>query len=140
MSTWKICKKLFSVYKTTLCLFHQWNKRIEEINNINIIIAIVIFISIIIVMNYSFLLWIIQHRYFNVWVIMHNTSFHAIENKSCCPHETHLFKGAVSGLFGNWKSFKNGEKCFLFHLKSSFHSRAVFLSWLFGHVAKRLDK
>ena len=32
-----------------------------------------------------------------------------------------VFKGALSGLrlFGNWKPFKNDEKCFLFHLKSS---------------------
>ena len=26
-------------------------------------------------------------------------------------------------VFGNWKPFKNYEKCFLFHLKSSFHSQ-----------------
>ena len=37
-----------------------------------------------------------------------------------------------------WKSFKNDEKCFLFHLKSSFCSQdiQVFMSWLFGHVEK----
>ena len=38
---------------------------------------------------------------------------------------------------GNWNSFKNDEKCSLFHLKSPF------CSWnmsIFGHVGKRLDK
>ena len=44
-------------------------------------------------------------------------------------------------LFGKWKPFKSDEKCFLFHLKSSFRSQMFkFLSWLFGHVAKRFDK
>ena len=38
----------------------------------------------------------------------------------------------------NGKPFKNDEECFLFHLKSSFCSQALFtfLSWLFGHVEK----
>ena len=27
--------------------------------------------------------------------------------------------------FGNWKPFKNDEKCFLFHLKSSFRSQDI---------------
>ena len=32
-------------------------------------------------------------------------------------------------------------KCFLFHVKSSFRSQDIkFLSWLFGYVAKQLDK
>ena len=35
----------------------------------------------------------------------------------------------------HWKPFKNDEKCFLFHLKSSFKI-FKFLSWLFGHVGK----
>ena len=33
---------------------------------------------------------------------------------------------ALSGLrqfYDNWKPFKNDEKCFLFHLKSSFRSQ-----------------
>ena len=36
-------------------------------------------------------------------------------------------KGALSGLrvFGNWKPFKNDEKCFLFHLKRSFRAQDV---------------
>ena len=42
-------------------------------------------------------------------------------------------------IFGDWNPFKNDEKCFLFHLKSSLRI-FKFLSWLFGHVAKRLDK
>ena len=34
-----------------------------------------------------------------------------------------------------WKSFKNYEKCFLFHLKSSFCSQDIkFLPRHFGHV------
>ena len=28
-------------------------------------------------------------------------------------------------LFGYWNPFKNYEKCFLFHLKSSFHSQDI---------------
>ena len=40
-------------------------------------------------------------------------------------------------IFGNWKPFKNDEKCFLFHLKSSFSSQVFkFFSWRFGHVEK----
>ena len=36
-----------------------------------------------------------------------------------------------------WKSFKNDKNCFLFHLKSSFHSQDIkFLSKLFGQVEK----
>ena len=43
-------------------------------------------------------------------------------------------------MLGNWKPFKNDEKYFLFPLKSSFRSQVFkFLSWNFGHVAKRLD-
>ena len=43
-------------------------------------------------------------------------------------------------VFGNWKLFKNDEKCFLFHLKNSISSQdiSIFI-WLFGHVAKRFD-
>ena len=29
--------------------------------------------------------------------------------------------------FGNWNSFKNDEKCFSFHLKSSFHSQDIYI-------------
>ena len=29
-------------------------------------------------------------------------------------------------IFGRWKSFKNNEKCFLFHLKSSFLSQYIY--------------
>ena len=32
-------------------------------------------------------------------------------------------------IFGNWKSFKNDKKCFLFHLKSSFRSQDI---WVFA--------
>ena len=28
-------------------------------------------------------------------------------------------------IFDNWKPFKNDEKCFLFHLKSSFRSQNI---------------
>ena len=37
------------------------------------------------------------------------------------------FKGALSILRDFWllKSFKNDEKCFLFHLKLSFHSQDI---------------
>ena len=42
-------------------------------------------------------------------------------------------------IFGNWKLFKNYEKCFLFHLKGSSCSQDIrFLSWIFGHVKKGL--
>ena len=30
-------------------------------------------------------------------------------------------------IFGNWKPFKNDEKCFLFHLKSSFRSQDILI-------------
>ena len=45
-------------------------------------------------------------------------------------------------IFGRWKPFKNHEKCFLFHFKSSLRSQDiyVFLSWLFVYAAKQLDK
>ena len=43
-------------------------------------------------------------------------------------------------IFSNWNSVKDDEKYFLFHLKCSCHSQDIqILSWLFGHVAKRLD-
>ena len=43
-------------------------------------------------------------------------------------------------MFGGLKPLKNDEKCFLFHLKSSFRSQDIKLSsWLFGYVAKRFD-
>ena len=43
--------------------------------------------------------------------------------------------------FDNWKPFKNDEKCFLIHLKKIFFLKKFkFLSWLFGHVWKRLDE
>ena len=42
--------------------------------------------------------------------------------------------------FGIWKLFKKDEKCFLFHLESSFRSQDIYiLSCLFGHIEKRLD-
>ena len=42
---------------------------------------------------------------------------------------------------GNWKPFKNHERCFLFHLKSSFCSWDISIFfWNFGHVGKLLDK
>ena len=41
----------------------------------------------------------------------------------------------------NWKPFKNFEKCFLFHVKGFFVCKVfTFLSWLFGHIWKCLDK
>ena len=40
-------------------------------------------------------------------------------------------------IFDNWKLFKNYEKCFLFHVKSSFILKTFwFLSWLFRHLEK----
>ena len=37
----------------------------------------------------------------------------------------------------HWKPFKNDEKCFLFHLKSSFCLKIfTFLFWVFDHVEK----
>ena len=30
-------------------------------------------------------------------------------------------------ILGNWKHFKNDEKCFLFHLKSSFCSEDIYV-------------
>ena len=67
-----------------------------------------------------------------------------------------LRKGALSGL-RQYLETVSLSKCFLFHLKNSFRfhmenafyltSKALFvvkifkfLSWVFGHVAKRLDK
>ena len=39
------------------------------------------------------------------------------------------------------KAFKSNEKCFLFHVKSSFRSKIfTFLPGLFGYVEKWLDK
>ena len=43
-------------------------------------------------------------------------------------------------IFGNWKSFKNDEKRFWFHLKSSFLSQNIYICVLpYGEVEKRLD-
>ena len=45
----------------------------------------------------------------------------------------------------HWKPFKSYEKCFLFHLKSSFRSQDIFnffylnFSGLFHHIKNRLD-
>ena len=37
-----------------------------------------------------------------------------------------LWRALVSEtIFANWKPFKNDEKCFLFHLKSSFRSQDI---------------
>ena len=52
------------------------------------------------------------------------------------------FKGILSGLiqiFGNWELFKNDEKCFLCHLKSSFHYQDKFLSWCCNLVNRKLQ-
>ena len=44
-------------------------------------------------------------------------------------------------IFGNWKPFKNGENAFYFTSKALFVLNIFkFLSWLFDHVEKRLDK
>ena len=51
-----------------------------------------------------------------------------IKNKKACYIVVLNVKGALSGLrefSGNWKSFKNDEKCFLFYLKSSFRSHDI---------------
>ena len=41
----------------------------------------------------------------------------------------------------NWKLFKNDGKFFYFPLKALFVLKIfIFLSWLFGHVEKQLDK
>ena len=36
-----------------------------------------------------------------------------------------MFAGMSETTFGNWKPFKNVEKCFLFHLKSLFRSQKI---------------
>ena len=52
-------------------------------------------------------------------------------------------RSPLSGLIisGNWKPFKNDEKCFLLCLKKALFVPKIlkFLSWLFGHGGKRLD-
>ena len=54
-----------------------------------------------------------------------------------------IFKGALTGLrqiFGNWKPFEMIENAFYFTSKAFFVLKIFkFLSWLFGHVSKRLD-
>ena len=46
----------------------------------------------------------------------------------------------VNEKYGQWKPFKNNEKCFLFYLKSLFVLKIFnFLSWLFDHVEEWLD-
>ena len=44
-------------------------------------------------------------------------------------------------IFDNLKPFKNNEKCFLFHIKSSFRSQDIlcFCTDFLSLVAKRLD-
>ena len=44
------------------------------------------------------------------------------------PESQKLFKGILSGLtqFLATDPFKNGERCFLCHLKSAFHSHNVY--------------
>ena len=39
-----------------------------------------------------------------------------------------------------WKVFKNNEKLFLFHVKTSFLSQETFYPDCFDHVGKWLDK
>ena len=51
-----------------------------------------------------------------------------IKDKKACYIVVLNVKGALSGLrefSGNWKPFKNDEKCFLFYLKSSFRSQDI---------------
>ena len=42
-------------------------------------------------------------------------------------------------IFGSWKPFKIDEKCFLFHLKSSFRSQDIYvfvlIFWSFSKTA-----
>ena len=43
-------------------------------------------------------------------------------------------------LFGyllQWKAFKNDEKCFLFHVKNSFHSQDISISALTFLVSRK---
>ena len=48
---------------------------------------------------------------------------------------------AQSRVWDNWKTFKNDEKSFLFHVNSCFCSWDTYsLTWLFGYKEKRLDK
>ena len=42
----------------------------------------------------------------------------------CLKSDSHLPKKYLCYLF-EWKPFKNDEKCFLFHLKSSFRSQDI---------------
>ena len=42
-------------------------------------------------------------------------------------------------IFGNWKFFKNDEKCILFQKALFVLKIFKFLSWLLGHASKRLD-
>ena len=52
--------------------------------------------------------------------------------------KTHFRRSGTT--FGNWKPFKNDEKCFLVHVKNSFRFQDVwFFFLLFGHAEKRFD-
>ena len=69
-----------------------------------------------------------------------------ITSESYKKKHKHYFciKGTLSGLrqlLAAESPLKIMKKVFLFHLESSFHSQDIkFLFWLFGHVAKQLDK
>ena len=45
-------------------------------------------------------------------------------NQLTIPELKYLMKN-LNVLFASMKSFKNDEKCFLFHLKNSFHSQII---------------
>ena len=49
------------------------------------------------------------------------------EDKECAGHLVTKPRRTLRSetIFGNWKPFKNDEKCFLFRLKSSFRSQDI---------------
>ena len=56
---------------------------------------------------------------------------------------TDILKGTIrfETIFGNWKLFKNDENAFYFTSNALFGAKIFkFLSWLFGDIAKRIDK
>ena len=64
-------------------------------------------------------------------------TMHKISSKKVYKRRT-LKSGTI---FGSWKPFKNDEKWFLFHLKSSFLSQDIqFFVLTFGYVEKQFDQ
>ena len=91
---------------------------------------------------------IYQGNYPSLWLVLEKipSEFKWIwknskEFKQIQEVEFHSIKGALLShwhFFDYWKSFKNQERFFLFHLKSSSLLKIFkFLSWIFGHAKKR---